>query len=920
MLVGREAEQKLVAGLVAAARLGESAVLVVSGEAGIGKSALLDHIATLAEGMVVHRVVGSEVERDLTFGGLSQLLGAAVGDLPSLPEPQAHALGVALAVRSGTAVDRFAVGSATLGMLGRLAETAPRAVLVDDAHLLDRPSAEAIVFAARRLVADPILLVAVVRSGEPTPFLGVGLPLLELDGLEEAAAFLLLRSRAGTDLVSEADGARLVRATAGNPLALLVLSGEADTPSLAGPDAPLEVPAAISDAFLARTDQLSADARWVLLVAAASGGDRSIVAGACRELGVDPARLVDAVDAGLVRLEGRHIEFRHPLVRAALYSAAPAADRRAVHAAVAAAAPGQDPDRRAWHLAAACPDTDPEAAAALAAVAARARARSAYDVAATALERSARLSTTAEQRSLRLVEAAETAWIAGQGQRARALLLEVGEPPAELLARVGSLSGTIAARTGSLAEAADVLTTTARQVAEREPDAAVELLVDSLSAAFFLADNPFLAQVLTWLEELVPRATTAPSRVLGTLAIGMARMLTGHAGADEIRWALGELVFSPEVRQDPMRSVWLVSGVLFLREEGAFGGAIEELVAQARGGTVLGTLPHLLFHVARDDATTDRWSAADSGYHEGIRLARESGQRTDLAVSLAGLAWLEARQGRDDDCRTHAAEAIELSLANEIVIGRLWASSALAELELSRGNAEAALGHLERVTGLVEEAAVHDVDLYPGPELAEALVRLSRVDEARGLAEDYRARALAKGQPWAQARAEWTLGIVSTGAAATAHFEQSLEFHARTRDPFERARTELAYGAHLRRERQRRRARPVLRSALASFQRLGSPAWAEQAAVELEATGETVRRRGADAREVLTPQERQIARLLGSGQTTRQAAASLFLSPKTVEYHLRHVYLKLEISSRSELAAVMFPPAEPPESELLEAH
>ena len=723
MLVGREPERKLVERLAAAARLGESGVLVVAGEAGIGKSALLEHATSLCDGMIVHRVVGSEMERDLAFGGLSQLLAGAVDDLDQLPDPQAHALGVALAVRTGTAVDRFAVGSATLGMLSRLAEVVPRAVFIDDAHLLDRSSAEAIVFAARRLVADPVLLLAAVRTHEPTPFLDSGLQVVELAGLDEAAALALFGNRG-----APSDLAHLVRATGGNPLALLELTEHPDDIDGSWPEAPIAVPAKVGRAFLARTDQLSPPSRLALLAAAASGGDRAVVAAASRRLGVDPVRLVDAVDAGLIRFEGQTIRFRHPLVRAAVYGGAPPADRRAVHAALGAETPEHDADRRAWHLAAAVPDTDDDAADGLAAVAERARSRAAYDVAATALERSARLSTSDDQRTRRLVAAAETAWIAGQGHRSRTLLDEVGAPPADLVGRIGSLSGTIAARTGSLAEAVAVLVDTAARVAEDDPDAAVEMLADSINAGFYRADTTFLAEALTRLEELLPRATILRSRVLGTLALGMARTLLGRGGADEIRWAVGELVFATEIRNDPMRTAWLVMGVLFLREEGAFRSVLEEAVADTRAGTVLGTLPYLLFHVARDDATTDRWQEAESGYHEGIRLARESGQTTDLAASLAGLAWLEGRQDKAESCRRHAAESIELCHRHDIVLGRIWAASALSELELARGDAAAALVQLEQVIALLTEFGVHDVDLYPGAELVETLLRLGRSD------------------------------------------------------------------------------------------------------------------------------------------------------------------------------------------------
>ena len=900
MLVGRNTERHLIAGRVASARLGESAVLLITGEAGIGKSALLAHAAELVDGMRVHWVVGSESERDLAFAGLSQLFGPGI-DLEGLPAPQAHALGVALARHSGGVVDRFAVGAATLGLLGRLAESVPRAVFIDDAHLLDRPSAEAIAFAVRRLVADQILVVAAVRAGEPSPLLDAGLPVLELSGLDVGEGLELLATELD-GVLSGGDAARLITATGGNPLALLELADHADAVLRRGPDEPLRVSESLAATFLARTAGLSWQAGACLLTAAASGGDRETVTRACVSRGLDPARLVEAEDAGLVRLEATRIVFRHPLVRSAVYSAATPTERRATHRALAEAVAPEEADRRAWHLAAATADTDEKAAEALVGVSDRARARAAYDVVATALERSARLSPVPAARQRRLVSAAEAAWIAGQGHRSRALLDEVGPPPAELVARVGDLAGTIAARAGSLSEAVDRFSQAADQVAIDDPNAAIILLADGVNASFYRADTVWLAQALDRLEGLLPRATTPDAEVLGTLAVGMARILLGRGGAETLKVAVDDLIETQALQADPMRVTWLVMAVLFLREDGTLRNLVEEAVGASRAGAVIGTLPYLLFHVARDDATTDRWPQAESAYHEAIRLARESGQSTDAAMCLAGLAWLEARQGRRELCREHAAEAAELCERHDIVLGRVWAAWALAELELGAGDATAALPAIEEVCALLSEHGIQDVDLHPGAELTETLLRLGRAEEAARTAADFLSRATTKGQPWALAQARRACALAGGDDAG---FERALVHHAETRDVFERARTQLARGAALRRHRQRRAARPVLAEAYASFERLGARHWAEQAASELEATGETVPRRGDDVRDSLTPQERQIAGLLAAGRTTREAAASLFLSPKTVEYHLRHVYLKLQISSRSELAQAM---------------
>lgn len=897
--------------LAAGARVGRSGVLVVVGEAGSGKTALLARTEQLLEGMQVCRVLGTEAERDLSFGGLSQLVGSATGDVANLPAPQARALEVALNLRAGRHVDRLAVGAGTLGLLSHRAETRPLAVLVDDAHLLDHSSAEALTFAARRLLADPVLLVVAVRAGLPTPLRTAGLPELELRGLDATAAQRLLAERTG-QRVTVARAEQLVRATGGNPLALLELGEHPDGLASLGPADPIAVRAAVARAFLAQTEDLSDDARGALLVAACSAGDPAVVAAACRALGLDPAALTEATDAGLLHAT-RGLEFRHPLVRAAVVGSAAPARLRAVHGALAAATPGGDPDRVAWHRAAAATGPDDVLSADLAAVAERARSRSAYDVAATALERAAWLATDPEARADRLVEAAECAWIAGQGERALALLddadvEDVGTTavrvPPERVARAGHLRGTIAARTGSVAEAVAVYSAAARAVEEHLPDAAAELWADAVNTAFLRADIPFLRSAVVALDRLAPRVTVPRSRVLGSLATGMARTLTGQGGAELIRRSVEHLATSDTLRADPMRAEWLALGPLYLREEGRFRALVSRALADTRQ-TALGELAHLLWLAALDDATTDRWVRADAEYQESVQLAREAGQTTDLTLALAGLAWLEARLGRETSCLAHAAEAVSLCLDRDIVIGRVWTGLALGELALGAGRAEEALTRFDEVAAILAESGLQDMDLDPRPERVEALVRLGRVAEARGPAQEYHRLSAAKGQAWALARAERSLALVAPDDEADAHFAAAAELHAGTPDRFEAARTALAHGASLRRRRRRRDARGPLRTAVATFEDLGAARRADQAAAELAATGETAQRRGAGPLTTLTAQERQIAELLADGQTTRQAAAVLFLSPKTVEYHLRHVYTKLDVRSRAELATAL---------------
>lgn len=900
MLIGRHAERQVIDSLVANVRAGQSGVLIITGEAGIGKSALLDYAAVAAEGLRIQRLAGTELEKDLGFGGLSQLTPSA-DELTRLPEPQARALAVALDLEAGPSADRFAIGAATLGLLTLRAEDQPVAVIIDDAHLLDHLSATALAFAARRLVADPILLIAAVRSDEPSALLQAGLPVQAVHGLDVSSASELLAAgpRQGAS-VTDVPG--LVHATGGNPLALLELRANPERLGSTGPAGPPPITSAVTRAFQARTERLSAAARTALLVAAAGGTDRGLVARACRALGVDSLHLVEAADIALVSVEGGTVTFRHPLVRAAVYGSARPAARRAVHAALAEATSDTDPDRRAWHLAASVADTDAEAADALDQVAERARARAAYDVVASALSRAGWLSPQDHVRSQRLMSAAEAAWIAGQGERASSILDQVEADTPDLLARAGRLRGTLAALTGSLAEALEVLRTTAEQVRESHPDEAVELWADGVKAGFFRADTAFLQQAVTALEALLPLVHTPRAAVIGGLAAGMARTLTGEGGSDQIRHAVDRLAHSELLRSDPLRADWLTLGPLYLREEGQYRTLVRQALQDTRSGAALGALAHLLFHVALDDAGGDRWARAESEYHESIELAREAGQDTDVAIALAGLARLEARMGREEPCRARAAEALALCDRHGIVIGRVWALLALGELELGAGRAEPSVEHFQQAREELDSTGLQDMDLDPRVDLVEALVRLGRRDEALEMALEFHRLSAVKGQPWALARAERILAMTAPDDEADGHFEAAARLHAATPDVFEAARTDLLHGMSLRRRRRRREARERLRAALSAFESLGAGQRADQAAQELAATGETVQRRGASRLTTLTPQERQIAELLAEGRTTRQAAAELFLSPKTVEYHLRHVYDKLGVNSRDALA------------------
>jgi DNA-binding CsgD family transcriptional regulator len=901
VLIGREAERRVIERLLAGARIGHGGVLVITGEPGVGKTALLDDAARHLDGMGVLRAAGSEPEQGIPFGALHQVLRPALGHLDHIPAPQAAALSAALLLAPGETGDRFAIGAATLSLLCRFAEERPVVVLLDDVHLFDRPSADALAFAARRLAADPVVVLATARDPEPAGTRE--LPRLPLSGIDLAAAEELVSRHAAA---SPETVARLHRATAGNPLALIELAGTEEAPL--SPAAPQPVPAALVTAFAARARSLGEAGRSAVTVAAVAGSDLRLVARTCALLGVDVGALAEAADAGLVRVDGDRVEFRHPLVRAAVYGDAGQERRRSIHRIVAKAALGAgEPDRHAWHLAEATLGPDERVADLVAEAATRAHRRSAHDVAAAAFERAAHLSQSGARHASFCVAAAESAWLAGAGPRAVALLDEAGEPESPgVRLRALELRGGIAARTGSLTESRDLLRAAVR--AAPDADYRVVLLADAVNVCYYLADAAAAVELAGEIEELLGRVIAPRSRMIGQIAAGMARILANRGGADQIRAAVELFASSGQLRDDQVRAdqrrlPWLILGPMFLRDrDTGTGDELRRAVLEVRAEAAVGALPFLLFHVARDEATTNQWARAEATYDEAVRLARETGQDTELSMCLAGLAWLAARLGREDQCRALVAEAMPICRARDIHIGRIWSLFALGELALGLGDARGALAHLEELDALLGTLGLSDPDLSPAPELADVLARLGRRDDAWRTALRHRDAALAKGQPWAMARAERSMGMLGEDGDLDARFGAALERHARTPDVFETARTQLAYGARLRRARRRVDARPPLRAALATFEELGAVRWADLAATELAATGAAIRRREPSGVRTLTPQELRVSLLLGEGRTTREVAAALFLSPKTVEYHLRKVYTKLGIRSRTELA------------------
>ena len=904
MLFGREAELAAVEGLITRAGSSRSGTLVVRGEPGVGKSALLEYAIAHATGIRVLRAGGIEAESELAFAALHQLLRPVLDQIGRLPEPQAVALAGALGLSHTSVEDRFLIGVAVLSVLAEAAEQQPLVCVIDDAQWLDRPSAAALAFAARRLDAEGVVMLFAARDGEVRRFEGDGLGELALGRLDAQAAASLLAERVLTALSPDVRD-RLVESAGGNPLALIELSGLLSAEQLAGraalPD-PLPQGAQIERVYLGRAHRLPAEAQQLLLLVAADDtGSLATVLRAAATLGIEPDALDASELAGLVRAFDGRIEFGHPLVRSTLYRDATFAQRQAVHRALAAVLDAeQDADRRAWHRAAASPGQDEEVAGELEHAARRARRRSGFAAAGRALERAAELSSDDGARGRRLVAAAQDAWLAGSREHALALLDRAHRLVSDPAVRAEEmhLRGTIELRCGVPAEAATILAAGAAEVAPVTPATAIEMLVEAAQAASYAGDA---AQIV----EFGRRASALSGdddpdqRFTVDVIVGIGSLLAGDtaSGVPLLREALA----LAERFQDPRRLVHAGACAGYLGEEATEHELYGRAVARARESGAVGSLPYVLEYLARSEAVDGRYATAAAHATEGLRLARETGQENSVCHLLASLALIAALQGREEECRWHAAQALDLATARGLGYQSALAEWALARLDLGLGRPAEALARLAELAAAGPGKSHPFVKLVSAPELVEAAVRAGQPAAAQAALLEFERFARDAAPSWALALVARCRGLLSAGDAAERHFLEALRHHGESARPFDRARTELVFGEYLRREGRRTHARAHLRSALDAFERLGAGAWAERARAELRASGEKARRRSPTAIDQLTPQELQITRLVAEGATNKEVAARLFLSPRTIDYHLRKIFTKLGIASRAEL-------------------
>jgi len=910
MLLDRLPERAALSQLLDAARAGRSGVLVMHGEPGVGKTALLEYAIESAGDLRVARVAGVESEMELAFAALQQLCAPMLGKLGSLPDPQRAALGVAFGLETGAVPDRFLVGLAVLSLLSDVAEERPLLCVVDDAQWLDRASAQALAFVARRLLADPVALVfAMHEPGEEFR----GLPELAVGGLREDDAQELLGSVVRGPL-DERVRDRIVAETRGNPLALLELPrgvpGMAGVPGVPGVPGVAGVPGSagrIEDSFRRRVEVLPAATQRLMLVAAAEpAGEPALVWRAAERLGIGAGAIAPAADAGLLTISER-VVFRHPLVRSAVYRAASPPDRRAAHQALADATdPQADPDRRAWHRAQATPGPDEDVAAELERSAGRAQARGGLAAAAAFLECAATLTVDPARRAERALAAAEATYQAGAFDATLALLgtAEAGPPDQLRRARADLLRGQIAFSSSRGSDAPPLLLKAARQFEPLDPRLARETYLDALAAATF-AGRLALGGGMREVAEAARMAPPLPGPARGSdlLLDGMSLVICeGYpAGAPVLRRAVSAFRGTDVSREEGLRWLWLACrAALIVWDYDSFEVLSERQVTLARDAGALITLP-IAFNMRSTAylyAGEFTPAASMAAQAESVTEATGSSIAPYGAVALAAYRGQEAQAAHVIQAATDDAERRGEGRALSF-IG--WAAAVLYN---SVGRYEEALAAAQR--GSEDSPAVQFAG-WALVELVEAAVHSGVPERAAGAVQRLSDIARACETDWVLGVEARSRALVSDGEDAEDLYREAIDRFGRTRLRVELGRAHLVYGEWLRRQRRRRDARDQLASAHEIFDSVGAAAFAERARIELRASGGQVRERAVETPDTLTAQEALIARLAGDGASNPEIAAQLFISPATVAYHLRKVFTKLGVSSRSQLARALPP-------------
>jgi len=905
-LLGRRRELAALADVLAEARAHRSATVVVRGEAGAGKSTLLDHTQAEAADFQVVRCWGVEAEMELAHAGLHQLCSPLLSRLDQLPEPQRQALRAALGLAEAAGRDRFLVGLAVLGLLAASAEERPLLCLVDDAQWLDEASLQTLAFVVRRLAAEPVAVVFALREGIDRQELA-GLPTVGIEGLEKADAQRLLASAVHAPL-DEHVRDRIVAEARGNPLALQELPHGLSPDQLAGgfavPDAD-SLTGRIEDSFLRRLQPLPRYTRLLLLLAAAEPvGDMGLLWRAARLMGIGPDAAPPAEAAELADFSAR-IRFRHPLVRSAVYSAAPVADRRAVHRALARATdPATDPDRRAWHRAHAAGTPDEDVAVELERSADRARARAGLAAAAAFHERAAALTPDPARRRTRCLTAARAKLQAGAPGPARTLLRRARSGPLPDLdrARADLLEAEIAFATNRGSEAPPLLLAAARQLERLDPALARDTYLEAVSAAMFagrLATGVTTADVARAARAAPP--APRPPRPADLLLDGLAiRFTDGYAaGVAPLRRAVRAFAAGGVRPDDEIRWLWLACDCAAeLWDDVSWDALSARFLTRVREAGALGELPLALNH-------RSAFLVLAGELAEGAALVDEAQDVSEMTGSNLvpyGALLLAAWRGDGSEVDRLVGTSLREARHRGEGIGVGVVESARAVM----GNGAGRPG--DAGTAAASASAFPDdlVSTYWGlTELVEAAARLGDRGRAGTALERLTAAARASGTDWALGLEARCRALLATGERAEDLYREAIDRLARTRIRTDLARAHLLHGEWLRREERQAEARDSLSRAHEMFATMGSEAFAERAASQLRATGGSVRRRAVSTSAPLTPHESQVARLARDGLSNVEIGARLFLSPRTVEWHLAHVFTKLGITSRRDLGRAL---------------
>jgi DNA-binding CsgD family transcriptional regulator len=902
-LLGRVSEREVLDRLLEAARAGDGAVLVMYGEPGVGKTALVEYAVERARDFRILRALGVESEMELAYAALQQLCSPILDLGERLPDPQRDALAVAFGLRSGQAPDPFLVGLAVLGLLSEAAAEGPLLCVVDDAQWLDRSSARALAFVARRLLGDRIALVFAARErGNEL----ARLQELHVAPLGDHDARELLESALPARL-DERVLERLAMEAHGNPLALLELPRGLTPSQLAGgfglPRAlPLPLPDRIEESFARRLTSLSRESRRLLLVAAADpAGDLALVWRAAQSLGI-PRSAAQAVEsAGLLSL-GSDVVFRHPLVRSAVYRGSSPEERREVHRALAEAIdPERDPDRRAWHRAQAASMPDENVAADLERSAGRAQARGGFAAAAAFLERASVLSNDPGLRAGRALAAAQAAQQAGALDDALKLVAaaESGPLGEHERAQADVLRARISFATDRGSEAPTLLLAAAQRLEALDVPLAREIYLDALMAALFAGRLGGVDDARQVAAAALAAPPVQPERASDLLLDGLALLITeGHAaGTPTLRRALSAFRSDRVATEEGLRWLWLAGRTAgFIWDYESWDSLTTRQIRAAREVGALGQLPLAFSTRVGVHIFAGEMQAAAGLVEQSDALAGATYARI---VPPYGALALAAFHGHGEELR----RLVETSTPDLIARGEGMGLTVSHWVTAALYNGQA---RYEDAFAAAEQAAADPHELWFATfavvELVEAASRSGRSERAAEAIELLRESTQACATPWARGVEARSRALLERGDTAEALYRDAIDCLEPTRLRLDLARSHLLYGEWLRRERRRLDAREQLRTAYDLFSDFEMEAFAERARIELKATGERARKRTVDTVDQLTPQERQVAGLAASGNTNREIAAQLFISPSTVQYHLRKVFRKLDVTSRTQLA------------------